>query len=51
MTVDEVARIGYEGWKAGRILVVPGRRNRLRALAVRLLPRTSVVKAVRRLNE
>jgi len=51
MTVDEVARIGYEGWKAGKILVVPGRRNRLRALAVRLLPRTSVVKAVRRLNE
>lgn len=51
MTVDEVARIGYEGWKAGKILVVPGRRNRLRALLVRLAPRASVVKAVRRLNE
>jgi uncharacterized protein len=51
MAVDEVARIGYEGWKAGKILIVPGRRNRLRALAVRLLPRTSVVKAARRLNE
>ena len=51
MTVDEVAQIGYEGWKIGKVLIVPGRRNRLRALAVRLLPRTSVVKATRRLNE
>jgi len=51
MTVDEVAQIGYEGWKIGKVLIVPGRRNRLRALAVRLLPRTSVVKAARRLNE
>jgi short-subunit dehydrogenase len=51
MTADEVARMGYEGWKAGHALVVPGRRNRLRAFAVRLLPRATVRKAVRRLNE
>ena len=51
MTVDEVAQIGYEGWKTGKVLIVPGRRNRLRALAVRLLPRASIVRAVRRLNK
>jgi short-subunit dehydrogenase len=50
MDVDEVARIGYEGWKAGRPLVVAGRRNRLRAFAVRLAPRSFVRKIVSRLN-
>jgi short-subunit dehydrogenase len=51
MDADEVARAGYEGWKRGEALVVPGRRNRLRAFAVRLLPRATVRKAARRLNE
>ena len=50
MAVDEVARIGYDGWKAGKALVVAGRRNRLRALTVRLAPRSLVRKAVSRLN-
>ena len=50
MDVDEVARIGYDGWKAGKALVIAGRRNRLRALVVRLAPRALVRKIVRRLN-
>jgi short-subunit dehydrogenase len=51
MSADDVARQGYEGWKSGRVLVVPGRTNRLRALAVRLLPRAVVRKTVRQMNE
>jgi short-subunit dehydrogenase len=51
MDSASVAREGYEGWKAGRVLVVPGRHNRLRALAVRLLPRAVVRKVARGLNE
>ena len=50
MGVEEVARIGYDGWRAGKALVVAGRRNRLRALTVRLAPRSLVRKAVSRLN-
>ena len=50
MTAEEVARIGYHGWKRGDSLVIPGSRNRLQQLFVRLAPRSSVRKAVRRLN-
>jgi short-subunit dehydrogenase len=50
MTVDEVARIGYEGWQQGKSLVIAGARNRWRAFAVRLAPRSWVRKAVRELN-
>jgi uncharacterized protein len=50
MTPDEVARIGYEGWKQSKPLVVAGLRNRISALVVRFAPRSSVRKIVRRLN-
>jgi short-subunit dehydrogenase len=50
MSVDEVARVGYLAWQQGKPLVIVGSRNRLRAFAVRLLPRAFVLKAVRRLN-
>ena len=50
MTVEEVARIGYEGWKQGIPLVIAGSRNRWRAFLVRLAPRAWVRKAVRELN-
>ena len=50
MSVDEVARIGYEGWRAGKFLVVAGRRNWWRAFAVRILPRSYVRRVVRDLN-
>ena len=51
MSVDEVARIGYEGWQQGHSLVIAGSRNWWRAFAVRLLPRAWVRKAVRELNK
>ena len=50
MSVDEVARIGYEGWQQGQPLVIAGTRNRIGAMAVRLLPRAYVRKLVRGLN-
>jgi short-subunit dehydrogenase len=50
MTAEEVARIGYDGWKRGESLVVAGRRNRISQLLVRLLPRGYVRRVVRRLN-
>jgi hypothetical protein len=46
----DVAREGYEGWKRGEVLVVPGRSNRMGMLTVRLAPRAMVRRAVRRLN-
>jgi short-subunit dehydrogenase len=50
MTADEVARIGYEGWKQGTPLVIAGAGNRWRAFLVRLAPRAWVRKAVRDLH-
>jgi short-subunit dehydrogenase len=50
MTSGEVAQAGYEGWKRGDILVVPGRSNRMGMLMVRLAPRAVVRRIVRRLN-
>ena len=50
MAVEDVARIGYDGWQRGQALVIPGARNRWRAFAVRLLPRAFVRKAARELN-
>jgi uncharacterized protein len=50
MGVDEVARAGFEGWNAGRVVVVPGFKNRQRMLAVRLAPRSFVRRAVKRVN-
>jgi uncharacterized protein len=37
-----VARAGYEGFRRGRTIVVPGLKNRLATLAVRLAPRVVV---------
>lgn len=50
MAVDEVARIGYEGWQRGKPLVIAGARNRWRAFAVRLAPRAYIRRIVRELN-
>jgi short-subunit dehydrogenase len=51
MTAADVARIGYEGFKAGKPLVIAGRRNRLMQLMVGVLPRRVVRKSVRQLNQ
>ncbi len=50
MSVDEVARIGYKAWRQGKFLVIAGRRNWWRTLAVRLLPRATVRRIVRGLT-
>jgi len=53
LTVDvrEVARIGYEGMKQGRRIVIPGWKNRVLVEGVRLAPRSLLTKVVRKLQE
>jgi short-subunit dehydrogenase len=51
MDADEVARIGYQGWKAAKPLVIAGRRNVWRAMFVRVAPRAYVRRVVTRLNK
>lgn len=46
-----VARIGYEGLMRGRLLVIPGVRNRLLACLVRVVPRQTVTRIVRSIQE
>jgi short-subunit dehydrogenase len=50
MNAADVARIGYEGWKSGKILVVPGITNRLGIAMVRISPRPVVRKLLKFLN-
>jgi uncharacterized protein len=53
LTVDvrEVARIGYEGMKQGKRVVIPGWKNRMVMEMLRLSPRRMVTKMVRKLQE
>jgi hypothetical protein len=53
LTVDvrEVARIGYEGMKQGKRIVIPGWKNRVVAEGVRFAPRNLLTRVVRRLQE
>jgi short-subunit dehydrogenase len=51
MTSSDVAQIGYDGWKAGRVLVVPGLPNKFGMAVVRASPRSIVRRVVRRLHE
>lgn len=46
-----VARAGYEGFRSGRLFVVPGLRNKMGALSVRAVPRAVVRKAVTALQK
>ena len=48
MDVREVARLGYEGMKAGKRVVIPGWKNRLLTNVLRLVPRNTVTKMVGR---
>jgi short-subunit dehydrogenase len=50
MTSADVARIGYDGWTKGKVLVIPGFPNRLGVALVRLAPRAMVRRIVKRLN-
>ena len=49
--VRDVARIGYEGMKQGKRLVIPGWKNRVGVEMLRISPRTMVTKVVRKLQE
>ena len=50
MTAADVAQSGFDGWNAGKRLVIPGFRNKLSAFSVRLAPRALVPGIVKRLN-
>ena len=49
--VQEVARIGYEGLKQGKRIVIPGWKNRACVELLRISPREMVTKVVRKLQE
>jgi uncharacterized protein len=49
--VREVARIGYEGMKQGKRIVIPGWKNRVGVEMLRVSPRAVVTKVVRKLQE
>lgn len=50
MRADAVARAGHAGFRRGRVLVVPGLKNRLGTALVPLAPRAAVRRLVRGLN-
>jgi uncharacterized protein len=50
MDAKSVASIGYRGFRRGKVLVIPGFRNKLGVFAVRLGPRITVRKIVKRLQ-
>jgi short-subunit dehydrogenase len=49
--VQEVARMGYEGLKQGKRIVIPGWKNRAGVELLRISPREMVTKVVRKLQE
>lgn len=49
--VREVARVGYQGMKQGKRLVIPGWKNQMLVESLRVSPRSIVSKIVRRLHE
>src|SRR5579864_834918 len=51
MTASEVAEIGYRGFLAGKVLVIPGLMNKIGVQSVRLSPRAMVRQITRKLQE
>ena len=51
LSAEVVARAGYEGMKRGKVIVVPGFKNRFIIQALRLAPRSFVRNAVRKMQE
>ena len=47
---EAVARAGYDGFRRGKTIVVPGIRNKLGAVSVRFTPRPLIRRIVRRLQ-
>ena len=50
MDARTVAQAGYRGFRRGKVIVIPGLKNKLGALSVRFLPRILVRKLVKRLQ-
>jgi len=50
MDAQRVAKEGFEGFRQGRAIVIPGLKNRLLAFSIRLTPRFLVRKIVKRLQ-
>lgn len=48
MTVEVVAQAGYKGFRAGQVIVIPGRSNRAIVFLTRLLPRSMIRRLSRR---
>ena len=51
LDVRDVARIGYEGMQRGKRVVIPGWKNRVGVQMLRISPRATVTKIVRKLQE
>ncbi len=51
MSSADVARIGYDGMRSGKRIVIPGLRNKMLAQSIRISPRRMVTAIVRRLQE
>jgi len=50
MGAETVARAGYQGFRQGRLIVIPGLKNRLLAFSVRLAPRSFARAVTKKLN-
>jgi hypothetical protein len=50
MDAKAVARQGYRGFRCGKVIVIPGLKNKLGAFSVRFAPRSFVRKVVKRLQ-
>jgi short-subunit dehydrogenase len=50
MSVEDVAREGFDGWNAGKTIVIPGFANRRGVAVVRFAPRQMVRRILKRLN-
>jgi short-subunit dehydrogenase len=44
MSAEAVARAGYDGFRRGKVLVIPGALNRIGAFSIRLAPRSAARK-------
>ena len=51
MDAARVARLGYDGWRSGRAIVLPGLRNQVLVWGSRVLPRPVTRRAIRFLQE
>lgn len=51
MTAKKVAEIAFEKFNSGKIIIIPGKLNRLSVFAIRFLPRKWIVKIARKLQE